>query len=271
LRQLLAQVGCAITLLAGACSTAPTASVDRLARRAGLSRDVVQGAAFRHVTYRTAITRTGDELHVYIEGDGVPYRTRYQPAVDPTPANPLALNLMLKDPSPTLYLGRPCYFGLAQDAACNVAYWTARRFSPEVIDSMSQVLRTSIEESGAKRVTLIGYSGGAALALLIADDIPQVDRVVSVAGNLDVAGWVHLHRYSPLAGSLDPLTDERRRTDIVEIHYAGALDVNIPPTMIAAAAAKLGGRVLIVKDFTHECCWVSIWQSALKDLNNRAE
>jgi hypothetical protein len=266
LRRPLAQIGCALTLLAGACSTAPTASVDQLARRAGLSRDIVQGTAFRHVTYRTEVANPGEELHVYIDGDGMPYRTRYQPSVDPTPADPLALRLMLKDPAPTLYLGRPCYFGLAQDAACNVAYWTLRRFSPEVVESMTRVLRTRIEESGVKRVTLIGYSGGAALASLIADDVPEVDRIVSVAGNLDVAGWVHLHRYSPLAGSLDPLTDERRRTDVMQVHYAGALDENIPATMIAGAAAKLGGRVLIIKDFTHECCWVSIWQTVLKEL-----
>jgi pimeloyl-ACP methyl ester carboxylesterase len=256
-----------MTLLAGACSTAPTASVDRLARRAGLSADIVQGTTFRHVMYRTEIAKPGEELHVYIEGDGMPYRTRYQPSVDPTPADPLALRLMLKDPAPTLYLGRPCYFGLAQDPACNVAYWTLRRFSPEVVESMTRVLRTRIEESGAKRVTLIGYSGGAALALMIADDIPEVDRIVTVAGNLDVAGWVRLHGYSPLAGSLDPLTDARRRTDVIQVHYAGALDENIPPVMIAAAAAKLGGRVSIVNNFTHECCWVSIWPTVLKELN----
>jgi hypothetical protein len=37
--------------------------------------------------------------------------------------------------------------------------------------------------------------------------------------------------------------------------------------MIAAAAAKLGGRVLIIKDFTHECCWASIWPAVLEELN----
>jgi hypothetical protein len=52
----------------------------------------------------------------------------------------------------------------------------------------------------------------------------------------------------------------------MQVHYAGALDENIPATMIAGAAAKLGGRVLIIKDFTHECCWVSIWQTVLKEL-----
>ena len=227
----------------------------------------MQGTEFRHVLYRTAIGRPGEELHVYIEGDGMAYRTRYLPSSDPTPATPMALELMLKDPAPVLYLGRPCYFGLAQDAACNVAYWTVRRFSPEVVASMTRVLRAHIAETGAKRVTLIGYSGGAALALLIADDVPEADCIVTVAGNLDIAGWVHLHRYSPLAGSLDPLTVERRRTNIMQLHYAGAHDENTPPAMIAAAAARLGGRVLIIKDFTHDCCWVSIWQDVLRELD----
>jgi hypothetical protein len=260
-------MACAMALCTAACSTPPAAKVDKLARRAGLSRDIVQGGEFRHVVYRKDSFAPGDELHVYIDGDGLAYRSRYLPSADPTPADPLALELMLKDPAPALYLGRPCYLGLVQDDGCNVSYWTLRRFSPEVVSSMSQVLRARIDAAGVKRVTLIGYSGGAALALLIADDISEVNRVVTVAGNLDVAGWVRLHRYTPLAGSLDPLTDERRRTDVMRIHYAGAQDENIPPAMTTAAAAKLGGRVIVIKDFTHECCWASVWPTVLQDLN----
>jgi hypothetical protein len=252
-----------------ACSTPPAAKVDKLARRAGLSREIVQGMGFRHVVYSKESLTPGDELHVYIEGDGKAYHriSSYWPAADPTPAHPTALELMLEDPASALYLGRPCYFGLAQDAACNVDYWTLRRFSPEVVSSMTQVLRARIDAAGVKRVTLIGYSGGAALALLIADDIPEVNRIVTVAGNLAVAGWVRLHGYTPLAGSLDPFTDERRRTDVLQIHYAGAEDENIPPALITAAAAKLGGRVIVIKDFDHQCCWASVWPTVLRDLN----
>jgi hypothetical protein len=259
-------MACALALCA-ACSTPPAAKVDKLARRAGLSRDIVQGTEFRHVIYGKESLAPGDELHVYIEGDGKAYHSISTPAADPTPAHPIALELMLEDPAPTLYLGRPCYFGLAQDEGCNVAYWTLRRFSPEVVSSMTQVLRARIDAAGSKRVTLIGYSGGAALALLIADNIPEVNRIVTVAGNLAVGGWVRLHGYTPLAGSLDPFTDERRRTDVLQIHYAGAEDVNIPPALITAAAAKLGGRVIIIKDFTHQCCWASVWPTLLQDLN----
>jgi pimeloyl-ACP methyl ester carboxylesterase len=255
-----------MALGAVACSLGPTAKVDKLAHRAGLSRDVVQGLDFRHVVYGKESLAPGEELHVYIDGDGNAYRSRFQPSADPATSHPLALELMLKDPAPALYLGRPCYLGLAQDAGCEEAYWTLRRFSPEVVASMARVLRMRIDATGAKRVTLIGYSGGAALALLIADDIPEVNRIVTVSGNLDVAGWVHLHGYTPLAGSLDPLTDAGRRTDVMRIHYAGAQDENIPPAMIAAAAAKLGDRVHIVKDFTHECCWTRIWPAVLQDL-----
>jgi pimeloyl-ACP methyl ester carboxylesterase len=255
-----------MALCAVACSLGPTARVDNLARRAGLSREIVQGTEFRHVVYDRASFGPDEELHVYIDGDGMAYRSRFQPSADPTTAHPLALELMLKDPAPALYLGRPCYLGLAQDAACDVAYWTLRRLSREVVASMARVLRMRIEATGAKRVTLIGYSGGAALALLIADDIPEVNRIVTVSGNLDVAGWVHLHGYTPLAGSLDPLADERRRTDVMRIHYAGAQDENIPPAMIVAAAAKLGDPVHIVRDFTHECCWARIWPAVLQDL-----
>lgn len=256
---------CGFLWVAAACS-APQARIDGLALRAGLAREVVQGSAFRHVLYRPRAARGGSELHVYIEGDGSPYVDRYTIAADPTPRNPVALELMSLDPAPVLYLGRPCYFGLARDASCNPSYWTQKRFSPEVIESLASVLAAEIARAGIKRVTLIGYSGGGAVALLLSDRPPAVDRVVTVAGNLDVGAWTRWHGYSPLVGSLDPMTDAQCRNDVAKIHYAGERDHNIPAAMIEAAAARLGGRVVIVRGFTHACCWTRIWPDVLHEI-----
>src|SRR5277367_2140470 len=93
-------------LALSACST-PQARVDRLAHQAGLTREIVPGTAFRHVIYRPDSPRIGAQLHVYIEGDGTPYRDRNTIAADPTPRVPIALYLMRLDATPTLYLGRP--------------------------------------------------------------------------------------------------------------------------------------------------------------------
>ena len=255
---------CAASL---AACLSPRAKIDEFAHRADLMREVVPGTSFRHVVYRPRLPRTGPELHVYIEGDGTPYVNRYTAAADPTPRDPVALTLMSEDPGRVLYIGRPCYFGLAADAGCNAEYWTLRRFSAEVVGSLAAVLENEIAGSGALRVTLIGHSGGATLALLLADRVPRVDRVVTVAGNLDVAAWTALHRYAPLKGSLDPVNGALSRSDVTMIHYAGAADSNVPASMIAAAAARLGGSVVIVPGFTHNCCWGKLWPEALCTLD----
>lgn len=257
---------CLIALLAvialSAC-TSPAARIDRIAARAGLVREILPGASFRHVVYRPASPRFGAELHVYIEGDGTPYLDRDTVAADPTPRAPLALYLMRLDPSPSLYLGRPCYFGLAEDPGCNAGYWTLKRFAPEVVQSLAAALEIEISRAGQRHVTLIGHSGGATLALLVADRVPEVDRVITIAGNLDVAGWTRLHHYSPLSGSLDPLTGGPHRSNLELIHFAGGEDRTIPAAMIEAAAQRLGGRVTVMPGFGHECCWERVWPALL--------
>jgi pimeloyl-ACP methyl ester carboxylesterase len=250
-------------LVLGACRS-PQARIDGLARRGSLEREVVTGAPFRHVIYRPREPRAGDEMHVYLEGDGTPYIARALIAGDPTPRAPLALELMLEDPGPTLYLGRPCYLGLAHDPPCEPAYWTLKRFSPEVVQSLAAALMHELEGTPRRHVTLIGHSGGGALALLVADRVPAVDRVVTIAGNLDVAGWTRLHDYTPLRGSLDPMTGGLHRTDLTLVHFAGGADRNVPESLVRAAASRLGGTVVVIPGFDHGCCWTEIWPQILR-------
>jgi len=250
-------------LFLAAC-TSPQARIDALARRGGLEREIVPGGPFRHVIYRPRVRRIGSELHVYLEGDGTPYIGRTIVAGDPTPRAPLALELMLEDSAPTLYLGRPCYLGLAHDPPCNPSYWTLERFSPEVVQSLARALELELERFGPGRVTLIGHSGGAALALLLADRVGAVDRVITVAGNLDVGGWTRLHGYAPLSGSLDPMTSGPHRSDLMLLHLAGAADRNVPATLIQGAAARLGGTVIVLPHFDHQCCWRRLWPRLLR-------
>jgi len=242
----------------------PQAQIDRLAREGLLVREVVSGSPFRHVVYRPLTPRVGSVLHVYLEGDGTPYVGRTQITSDPTSRTAVALKLMLEDPGPTLYLGRPCYLGLAHEPPCDASYWTLRRFSPDVVQSLAIVLNLELARSGLRRITIIGHSGGATLAILIADRVPAVDRVITIAGNLDVAGWAQLHGYAPLTGSLDPLTSAPHRSDVTLLHLAGAADRNIPATMIQGAAQRLGGRVIVIPRYDHLCCWVAYWPFFLR-------
>jgi hypothetical protein len=252
-----------LAFLVTACST-PEARIEALAHRAHFEREIVRGTGFRHVIYRPEAPHSGSELHVYLEGDGTPYRLRTLISADPTPRTPLALELMMQDAAPTLYLGRPCYLGLALDPPCTPGDWTLARFSPAVVESLAAVLEHEIASGGYLRVTLIGHSGGGALAVLLANRVDAVDRVVTIAGNLDVSGWTRLHRYTPLSSSLDPLAGAPPRSSVELIHFAGGADLNITPALIRGAAARLGGAVIVIPGFDHRCCWVRLWPELLR-------
>jgi hypothetical protein len=259
-----AALAAAFTVAAGllAC-TNPVQRADRLAARSGFGKDIVAGAAFRHVVYRNSVRDPYAALHVYIEGDGSPFLGPTVIAADPTPRDPLMLRLMAQDRAPSVYLGRPCYFGLRADQGCGAAAWTSRRFAPEILDSMQSVLRSELARSGAARVALFGHSGGGTLAVLLAAREPSVVRVVTVGATLDIAAWCELHGYSPLTGSLNPALLTLQRKDVAVVHWVGDKDTNTPPWLIASAALARGESVRVVAGFDHNCCWIRMWHDIL--------
>jgi len=259
---------CASAMASAGCASA-TRRADLLAQRLGLRHEIVAGQPFRHVVYRTvaASDRPGAaaDLHVYLEGDGAAYRTRSIPSEDPTPAEPLMLRLMALDPAGAVFVGRPCYFGLSRDPGCDATRWTLARYAPEIVASLQAVIAAEAARAGARSITLIGHSGGGTLALLLANRMPQVRAVVTLAGNLDTRAWTGRHGYSPLIGSLDPST-ESPRPAVLRVHYVGSADRNMPAELVAEAARHVGGEVRVVEGYTHRCCWTERWQEILADV-----
>jgi hypothetical protein len=114
--------------------------VDGFAASLGLQKQTVLGTRFFHRLYRNNRPSPTAVLHVYIEGDGLPWLLPDLVAPDPTPRNPLMLQLLGQDLGPAIYLGRPCYFGYAKTPPCSAWWWTDGRFAPEVVHSMAVVL-----------------------------------------------------------------------------------------------------------------------------------
>jgi hypothetical protein len=258
----------AVLWLAG-CAT-PMQRFHERVHDAGLTSRVVRGSTFNHLV----VSKPGDTagpLHVYIEGDGTPWLTRDTPARDPTPNTPLAFELMLRDPQAALYLGRPCYFGVgSRDCAPQV--WTHERYSAAVVDSMAHALIAARGAAGAGDVVLLGHSGGGVLAVLLANETPDVVAIVTVGANLDVAAWSALHGYSPLVGSVDParLLPARGADALPAWHHVGGKDRIVPPAqLLAYALGRPGVTVVEWPAFDHTCCWADVWKSILATLPDR--
>jgi len=225
------------------------------------------GLEFEHKVYHNSYWGKSGLLHVYLDGDGRPFLRPYVVAVDPTPRNMLVLDLLAQDEGPALYLGRPCYQGLAQQSVCSSQLWTLRRYSPQVVNSMVAALRKLLSIHGYHEVALIGYSGGGALAMLIAEQLQETKAVVTIAGNLDTMAWTIWHGYTPLWGSLNPASRPPLPEHIVQLHLAGGRDENIPAPLIGAVIAKQPYAIFeIIADFDHVCCWSQTWLSVLNQL-----
>src|SRR5690606_13044781 len=218
---------------------------------------------FALASYVPRTINPSERLTVYIEGDGLAWINASQVSLDPTPLNPVGLKLALRHQSGNAaYLARPCQYARAGDN-CRIAYWTSRRFSEEVIASANLAIDQLKKQFGAKEMELVGYSGGGAVAALVAARRHDVIRLVTVAGNLDHQAWTALHRISPLTQSLNPADAWRLLQTIPQKHFVGAKDDNITPAVIQAyrdrfpATAPISSEVVPAQ--THECCWEQVW------------
>lgn len=247
-----------------ACQAPPAAL--QLAEQANLHSELRQGGLFQHriIAPRTLLAgqQAPSSLTVFIEGDGRPWRHGYYVARQPDGRRPLALELMLTTDQPSLYLGRPCYLGQERSTGCDPVYWTSHRYSADVVASLLVVLKQLLAELGNPPLRLVGYSGGGAIATLMASELPAGSVVVTLAGNLDIDGWSKRHAYLPLAGSLNPIV----HADMARVrhhHYVGAEDHNVPAALVEGFRIIHGGRVTIIEQVDHRCCWLEHWSTSI--------
>lgn len=252
-----------------ACASVPSPlerreHADTLAASKHWQRASIPAGAFRLVVYGPPDPQPQARLAIYIEGDGFAWIGASQPSSDPTPRDPLALRLALAHPEGNaVYVARPCQYVDSGSSTCARAYWTGRRFSEEVIEAFDDAIEKLKMRYGARHLTLVGYSGGGAIAALVAARRTDVDKLVTVAGNLDHRAWTNLHALQPLAGSLNPADETDALVGIRQWHFAGSGDRIIPPSLAQSFAEHFpaGGRpmVRIEAGYDHRCCWVENW------------
>lgn len=253
---------------------APTAeqrlsTAKNVAAEAGFQQELIETSPFSITSY-VKIKKEGGPLHVYIEGDGYAWVTRNRISADPTPRDPLVLELAVQDKASNVaYLARPCqYTPMEKNPSCQEEYWTSKRFSQEAVSSMNQAVEKLVQEAKATELHLIGYSGGGAVAALIAAWRTDVKSLTTIAGNLDPVGLNEYHQVSPLdTASLTPLNVAEKLREIPQNHFRGSKDAVIPKQVPENFAKQLAPskciHLLEVTDADHTSGWKEIWPKLL--------
>ena len=282
IQRLIRVSGCGGTLLTAlllaACLSTPPSPETRaqgalnLAQAAGWRGQVLPSSPFRLFSMQPAQPAAADVLTVYIEGDGLAWLTRSLPSPDPTPVNPVALKLALKHESgAAAWLARPCQYVQGDNRqGCEQAYWTGARFSPEVVRATDQAVSLLKARFGATQLELVGYSGGGAVAALVAAGRQDVRRLITVAGNLDHLAWSKGHRISPLHGSLNPADYHDALQGIEQLHLVGAKDrivgKNVAESFRSRFPVDQEPAVRIIEGFGHACCWSEHWPELIQGI-----
>ncbi|MBM7456944.1 pimeloyl-ACP methyl ester carboxylesterase [Oceanisphaera litoralis] len=211
----------------------------------------------------------GQPVHLYLEGDGHAWRSSGRPSSDPTPQDPVALRLAATDPhASVLYLGRPCQYVNAAARGCHFSVWTTRRFAE--IDDMAVALHQLVGEG--RDIILIGFSGGANIAVQLAERLPDVKGLVTVAGNLDTDSFTRFHRLADEAYGHNSAILQKL-SGLPQLHYTGSQDVVVPPELTRRQLKEVAGqsecvRIEEVKSARHHGPWRLDW-SVFAELQRR--
>jgi len=262
-------------LLLAACSALPSPqtrrdTADALAVPHHWQAERIHAGNFDLLAYRPGTIRPADTLTIYLEGDGFAWISRSMPSADPTPRTPLALRLALAHPvGNAAYLGRPCQYVDAERTSCPDRYWTSARFAPEVIESTNRAIDVLKTWFGARQLTLVGYSGGGAVAALVAARRSDVARLITVAGNLDHRTWTAHHRITTMSESLNAADVAERLAGLPQTHFVGGRDKVIPIDLARRWPRSFTGdgksNLRIIDDADHACCWTERWPALLFD------
>ena len=235
----------------------------RLAADGDLESFWIETDRFQHRVLANRIP--GSHLRIYVDGDGSPWIHETRVAVDPTPTNPLLLELMHDVTHPAAYLGRPCYFGSATSRNCASRWWTLERYSRPVVESMCAAANELVSILQPDTVQLIGYSGGGAIVVAMAACTERSISVVTIAGNLDPAAWTSHHGYTALRDLPDFRGHVSAASEVSETHWQCQHDEVVPPAVTDGFfAARPEAKRIVVENCSHATGWAHYWGRIIK-------
>lgn len=239
--------------------------ITNLASENKFNEIVIDAPNFKIYSQSKVLDKT-KPTNIYLEGDGFAFENVNKVSKDPTPIDPVAMTMATKDGTGNnvIYIARPCQY--AFDSRCDNKYWSTARFSKEVIVSIDFSINYLLQKNGIlnEKINLIGYSGGGAVATIIASIRKDVASIRTIAGNLDHDMVNNFHKVTPLYESLNPAFIADRISNIPQIHFTSQKD-DIVPSFIAGAFAKDVGNNACVRVFelekpTHYSGWSENWK-----------
>ncbi|PJE80498.1 hypothetical protein CI610_00524 [invertebrate metagenome] len=208
-----------------------------------------------------------DTLRVYIEGDGNAWIRRSRISQNPTPKNRLMHRLMLQDTKQDIaYIARPCQF-IRPSHTCVPDAWTFSRYDPVMVNTINEVIDRIIKNKYQK-IELVGFSGGATIALGLTALRNDITSIRTVAGNLDPAYVNQWHHVTPMPTAIDTLTLANTLKKIPQRHFIGKKDRIIPYEIYQHYHRNIPSLCIthtIVDNASHGHGWEAHWESLLKE------
>jgi dienelactone hydrolase len=227
---------------------------------------LVKGGDFWITTYQK-ISNKNKPYVFYIEGDGSAFNGKYRVSSNPTPKSHLLIDLAAMDERPNVvYIARPCqYTPMHLNPTCNSKYWTNKRLSDDSVQSLNDVINSI--NNNHNKFSLVGYSGGGGVAVLIAARNHMVKDIITIAGNLDIVAFTGHHKVTPMIGSLNPIDYAWEVRNIPQLHVSGGKDTIVPPFIANKFVQKASSncvKQMIFQNTTHWKGWDIIWKDLYK-------
>ena len=241
---------------------------DNLVKNTDFVGKTIKTDDFYLFSYQKITDSNNKTLNVYIEGDGLAWRNRYELSSNPTPTDPIALKMALKDLAKNvIYIARPCqYVDFDVDNNCyDQEYWSQARFSKEVIDSINVAIDKIKEQYHFKNVNLFGFSGGGAVVALVATKRNDVKFIGTIAANLNHEMFSKIHGTTPLAQSPNPIDFAQKLSKIPQLHLVGESDEIVPKEVVQSFVDEVNkyskvAKIKIVEGANHEYPqWPELW------------
>jgi len=265
----------AIALTLGGCltTTLPAYRMEvakRIATPAWMIKREIPAMPFS-VTVFERVYERGGVANIYIEGDGDVWDSPREWLRNPTPQNPVGLHLASKDNAKNvIYIAQPCQYSgmLDQDASCDPAVWKDARYGRTVVDSIGKALDELSGRYNFRGFHLIGYSGGAAIAGILAAERSDILSLRSVAGVMDHKAQSLLLDTAPLSASLNPVDKAAHLVNIPQYHFIGGQDRYVPPGVLHSYLQALPPtrctQYKMIQEAEYDAGWVDKWPELLK-------